>query len=334
MTASPSVRLFADHVMVTSSDGVRCDVRETLVPLIALRTDGLDPAAVAEARRVIERLGAVDLACVDAIAAPDGCAADYVVDADGDAHGFCAFTSRAQARWQALGWRVEVDAAYPFHVRAHEPSWYARVEPDDERPDWFGLELGVVIDGANVDLLRRCPAPRVARLQNSLDALVATRQADVGARIDDGGRDRAGRSPAPCCASWRALPGRARGAPCVPEARAASLVELDAAFERSGARLAWKDRAGVVERARSHAAPLRPVAAPDGLQATLRPYQSEGVAFLSQVADEQGERSGRRDGPWQDAADDRALTAQSTSGRLDAPALVVAPTTLVGNWAH
>src|ERR1035438_10154756 len=90
---TPCVRLYADHVMVTSTDGLSCDVDEVLVPLIELsfeyggtrvrasderprvfrsdagRLEAVDRDRKGEgtARRVIERLGAVELACVESI---------------------------------------------------------------------------------------------------------------------------------------------------------------------------------------------------------------------------------------------------------------------------
>ena len=85
---------------------------------------------------MIERLGAVELSCVDSVAAPDGCEADYMVRTDGDEHSFCAFTTRVLASAQALGWRLDVDPAYPFRVVEQESSWYADIEPSDERTDW------------------------------------------------------------------------------------------------------------------------------------------------------------------------------------------------------
>ncbi|MGH7295353.1 MAG: DEAD/DEAH box helicase, partial [Polyangiaceae bacterium] len=88
-------------------------------------------------------------------------------------------------------------------------------------------------------------------------------------------------------------------------------------------------------RARVRSAPLSAVAPPQGLRATLRPYQSEGVSFLQRLRDA---------GTGGVLADEMGLgkTLQTIAhvcierdeGRLDAPALVVAPTTLVGNWAR
>jgi superfamily II DNA or RNA helicase len=358
------VRLYSDHVLVTSTDGLSCDVDDALVPLLELsfeyggtrvravddrarvfRAEGSkletverDGAAESAARRVIERLGAVELACVDAIAPPDGCAADYVVVADGGENAFCAFTARALTQWRSLGWRVEVDPAYPFRVVEKDPTWYARIEPSDDRPDWFGLELGVDIDGTRIDLL-----PILLDLLERLDA--------------DGGLDALATS---CRPTWalrltethhltvpvdrlRALlrvvaelyQGEHRRNRSFPEIRATALIELDDAFRDAGAPIAWTDPAGATHRARARAGSPRRVEIPTGLCATLRPYQGDGVAFLQRL---------REAGFGGVLADEMGLgkTLQTiahiwiekSEGRLDAPVLVVGPTTLVGNWSR
>ncbi len=359
----PCVRLFADHVFVTRTDGLSCETDEALVPLMALSFDyggtrvsasdertrvfrsaaggleavGRDGPAEQDARRVIERLGAVELACFESIAAPQGCDVDYALRPDGDQHSFCAFTARALASWRSLGWRVEVDATYPFRVVEQEPAWYARLEACDAPADWFGLELGVEIDGARVDLL-----PVLLDLLGRLDA--------------DGGLDALAAS---CRATWairvsethhvtvpidrlkgllRVVAELYQGERCgraFPELRATALVELDGLLRGTGVSLAWTDRAGVIERARARVAPLRPAVMPAGLQATLRPYQAEGVTFLQRL---------REAGLGGVLADEMGLgktlqtiahvCIEQAEGRLDAPVLVVAPTTLVGNWVR
>ena len=76
-----------------------------------------------------------------------------------------------------------------------------------------------------------------------------------------------------------------------------------------------------------------PVAAPQGLVATLRPYQLHGLAWLQFF---------RLHGLAGVLADDMGLgktlqtlahlLVEKNAGRLDRPALVIAPVTLMGNW--
>jgi superfamily II DNA or RNA helicase len=360
----PCVRLFADRVVITSTERLSCDVRELLVPLIELsfeydgtrlrasddRTRLLRAAAgaieaverdrlsEADARRALERLGAVELACFDMIAPPAGCDAEYVVRADGDEHSFCGFTTRALAQWRALGWHVEVDEAYPFRVVEPEPAWYAKVEPCDERPDWFGLELGVEIDGVRVDLL-----PVVLELleradaDGELDALAASCRPVWALRVTDTHHVTIplDRLRALLRVVAELYQGGHHEGRTFPEVRAAALAELDVAFRSGGRPIAWTDRDRLTERAFAHAAPLQAIQTPCDLQATLRPYQAEGVNFLQRL---------REAGKGGILADEMGLgktlqtiahvCVEHAAGRLDAPALVIAPTTLVGNWAR
>ncbi len=360
-TFVPCVRLFADRVVITSTDQLSCDVTELLVPLIelsfeyggtrlrasddrprllravggAIETVERDRVSEAEAGRALERLGAVELACFDMIAPPAGCDAEYVVRADGDEHSFCGFTARALAQWRALGWNVEVDDAYPFRIVEPEPPWYARVEPSDERPDWFGLELGVEIDGVRVDLL-----PVVLELvdradaDGQLDALAASCRAVWALRVTDTHHvtiplDR-------LRALLRVVAELYQGGRSTfPEARAAALAEFDVAFRKGGRSITWADPAGLTERAFSQSAPLQPIETPRELQATLRTYQAEGVHFLQRLrAARKGAILADEMGLGKTLQTIAHICVEYAAGRLDAPALVIAPTTLVGNWSR
>jgi superfamily II DNA or RNA helicase len=360
----PCVRLFAEHVVVTSTAGLSCRVHEAHVPLVELSFDyggtrvradddrarvfrsdagGLEAidrnrAAERSARQVLERLGAVELACVDEIAPPTECTADYVVRADGDEHSFCGFTARALSAWRSLGWRVEVDAAFPFRVVEREPAWYARVEPSDERPDWFGLELGVEIDGARVDMLPVL-LDLIERLdaEGGLEALAATCRPTWALRVSETHHLAMplDRLRAVLRVVAELYQGEHRRLLAFPEVRAGALVELDEALRKSGAEVTLTDRTHVTARARALSRPLVAAPAPSELRATLRPYQAEGVAFLQRL---------RAAGVGGVLADEMGLgktlqtiahvCVEKAEERLDAPALVVGPTTLVGNWAR
>ncbi len=370
----PCVRLFADRVIVTSTDGLSCDVAESFVPLLELsfdyegtrvasqdarervfRADGSalvaverDAAAEHEARHLLERLGAVELACVDTIAAPEGCSADYVVRADGDEHSYCAFTARALAQWRALGWRFEVASDYPFCVVESEPEWFARVAPRAARAkgaaatetparegsDWFDLELGIDVGGVRVDLV-----PVLLDLLESVEgeggisSLLASCRPTWALRINETHHVTVPLERLRVLV--RVLVELYQGGVGFPEARASALLELDQLFSGPRAKLAWVDGGQVVERARARRTMAAPIEPPKGLRATLRPYQLDGVAFLQRL---------RAEGGGGVLADEMGLgktlqtiahlCVEHAEGRLTSPALVVAPTTLAFNWAR
>jgi len=214
--------------------------------------------------------------------------------------------------------------------------WYADVvEEDDGRSPWFDLELGIVVGGVRhpllpllVQLIRNAPRdfdPAALAKHPDTDALVA--QLPDGTRVAlPWGRIK------PILATLGELyfterPGRAIRLPYLDAAR---LAELDAS-----AQLRWLGGARLRDvGARLHRFDgIAPVAAPAGLRAALRDYQGAGLAWMQFL---------RAYGFGGILADDMGLgkTVQTLAhillekeaGRLDCPALVVAPTSLMDNW--
>ena len=324
---------------VTRTEGLRSEHDEILTPLVAI--SGADGDAERRARAILERLGAIDLRCVDEVTLPPDCEADYVVRIDGDSHAYCAFTAAATRELRALGLEVAIDPGYPFHVVDRDVPWFASVEPDAQQPDWFSLELGVEVDGARVDLL-----PLVLEMLNDADeaeglrALERCFRASYALKVSDTHHvtvtaERLRALVRVVIELYQGLKPQRGAKVSFPAVRAAALEQLDRALKKTGAAIAWNDPAGVVERARAIAAAPARVEAPSTLRASLRPYQQEGVAFLQHLRET--ELGGV-------LADDMGLgktlqtiahfCVEKAAGRLTAPALVVAPTSLVGNWAR
>ena len=371
----PYIRLFAEPVLVARTEGLSCEYDELVAPLIELgfdyggtrirasdeRTrvfrsqlinDSRDSRALvamdrnvaheAEARRVLERLGALELSCFDELAVAPGCDADYVVRIDSGTQLFCAFTVTALPQLRALGWEVEVDPSYPFRVATDDVPWFASVEPEGDLPGWFTLELGVEVDGTRVDLL-----PLIIELLDDADegdglgALARGFRASYALKVSD--TQHVSVSSERLRALLHVVVELYQGSLGLknrkkklsfPAVRAPALAKLDAELQKQGASLAWKDPARLAERGRAIAARPTVVAAPPLLRATLRPYQEEGVAFLRHLIDT---------GVGGILADDMGLgktlqtiahiCAEKASGRMDRPAIVVAPTSVIGNWA-
>ncbi|MBM4375573.1 MAG: DEAD/DEAH box helicase [Deltaproteobacteria bacterium] len=320
---------------------------EVSTPVLALSFTGgvFEPTAEAEARRLLERFGAVEIACLEYLEVPYGSNAEYVVDVDGSAHGYCAFSAYALPQLRSLGWQVEVDADYPYRVVEADVPWYVDVSADTERPDWFNLELGIALDGVRVSLLPALLA-LLDRLPEEGDLAGLLRMATRLAALPLGdGRylpvppDRLRRVLAIVRDLYEGVGITTRaGVPVLRlDARlAATAFELGAVLEEGGRAVAWTGATELRElgEALSSPPPTDAVRA-RGLQAELRPYQREGVAWLQHLATH---------GLGGVLADDMGLgktlqtiahlLIEKESGRLRRPALLVAPTSLVPGWAR
>ncbi len=243
-----------------------------------------------------------------------------------------AFQEQAVPALRAAGWQVEIPAGLDLHVTDAE-DFTAALEDGDG--DWFRLSLGVEVDGERINLL---PA---------LLALLRSHADPHALRGELEGRERV---LVPLAEGhWLRLPGallvnvldtllelydsepldEAGRLPLSRHAGAALGELLD------DPHLQWRgadELRELAERLRRFDG-LPDVAPPAGLQATLRPYQRQGLAWLGFL---------REFGFHGVLADDMGLgktvqtlahlLAEKEAGRLDRPCLVVAPTSLMGNW--
>ena len=230
------------------------------------------------------------------------------------------------------GWQIHIDKSFRYQV-VEPDDWYGEVEESDE--GWFGLELGVLIDGKQVSLIPLL----VAMLQQmpqalSRDALDATADDDVvyvpyenkqlalpvarvrsilGILIELYLKD--------------ALDGETLRLPMLDAAR---LLELEEALA-----LRWMggDRLRELGKKLRSFEGIALAAPPEGLNAELRPYQQQGLSWLQFLRDY--ELNGV-------LADDMGLgktlqtlshlLAEKEAGRITQPSLVVAPTSLMNTW--
>ena len=245
------------------------------------------------------------------------------------------FAAHGVAALRAQGWLIEYGSGYRYELAAVD-DWYADVAEDGEAGNaWFELELGIVVGGQRVPLLpvllqliRAAPDhfnPQALALHDDGGHLMASLPG--GARVAlPWGRVK----PILHTLGELYFKDRIGAGMRLPLLDAARLAELEA-----GAQLRWTGG----ERLRQLGARLRAfngiaqVAAPAGLQASLRPYQAEGVAWMQFL---------REYGFAGILADDMGLgktiqtlchiLLEKEAGRLTSPALVVAPTSLMANW--
>ena len=236
---------------------------------------------------------------------------------------------------KAAGWRVEVEPGFRFDF-AQVDEWTATVE-EGSGNDWFGLELGIQVDGQKLNLtpillnlIRQFPKQltpaALAQMTDDQNILIGT--------LPDG----------------RPLilpPSRVRGILSVlvelfdkdaqlqrlelSPFQAARLVEL----EEAHGDLRWMggERLRELGRKLQSFEGIRPVPPPAGLMTGLRGYQQEGLNWLQFLreydlagilADDMGL------GKTVQAL--AHLLVEKESGRMTHPCLVVAPTSLMFNW--
>lgn len=363
----PVVRLFQEKLFVNRGHALRPDYHEVDAPLIELtfeygphrvacndpqprffRSDGCatrelarDVVAETRARHLLESFGAIDLELLeDYGTAPDSCA-HYLLQLEETGDARCAFTAYALPQLRTLGFGVELDDAYPYRVLTAEPPWYAVLHGAGEQADWFSLELGVEIDGHRVNLL----PVLLGMLEDGYDF-----EANGAKHFER--RPRFVQVPGRTCylpvpaerlrVLMQVMSELYQGIACegetivFPSVRAAALAELETAFEgESAPRLTLLVPPELQARARGLAGALHatPVEVARGLNASLRPYQAAGVAWLQQLREHDAGGVLADDmGLGKTLQTIAHLCLESESGRATLPSLVVTPTSLVGNW--
>jgi superfamily II DNA or RNA helicase len=252
-----------------------------------------------------------------------------------DEAAWVAFARRGIPRLRAAGWEIDFDGNYRYDL-AEVDDWYAELDEEGEGGNgWFSLELGIVVGGERHALLPLLVQMVRAAPGNFAAAALAARGDDDELLVELDTLERValpwGRVK-PILATLGELyfGERLGNGVRLPAMDAARLAELERA-----ARLRWigGERLRELGRKLDSFGGIQAVAPPAGLQAALRPYQLGGLAWLQFL---------REYGFGGILADDMGLgkTVQTLAhillekeaGRLDAPALVVAPTSLMPNW--
>ncbi|WP_081673696.1 DEAD/DEAH box helicase [Pseudomonas cremoricolorata] len=292
------------------------------------------PKAENAARKVLRDLG-FKPAMRQSKALPDS-AGEMLQLPDDEA--WLSVSREALPRLREAGWVIDVQRDFSFNLHSVE-DWYADIDEAAGR-EWFDLELGIVVDGQRHSLL-----PIVLHLLRSNPELL--RQGELAKRGDDEHLLVDLNQQRPDGPALRvALPyGRLRALmatlgdlfhsddPGNPQLRldradAARLNQLDALP------LKWQGGEAVRHLGqRLRDARELQVAPPERLMASLRPYQQQGLNWL-QVLRELGVGGVLGDdmGLGKTLQTLAHLLLEKQAGRLQRPALVVLPTSLVPNW--
>jgi len=362
----PCVRLFVERMSVEQADdSEHGGFAELDVPVLALSFEyagtrirasdrrkqffvgqggGLarverDSAGEARAQCLLEGFGAVEVECASAYAADLDSQADYIVQVGGNVHTLCSFTAYALPQLESLGFKIEIAPDYPYQVVSPDVPWYATVDADDGRSDWFSLELGIEIEGKRVNLV-----PALLELLEECDdvsSLEALLRMPARFRVVPVGENRYLPVPPERLRSVLQVllelyrgEELADGTLSFPGSRAATVAKLDEALDGAAA-LLWGGDTDVRKRGRALGSGTREkvTISTTGLSATLRPYQQEGLDWLQHlIACDVGGVLADDMGLGKTLQTIAHLSAEKASGRMQSPNLVLMPTSLIGNW--
>lgn len=229
----------------------------------------------------------------------------------------------------AEGWQIEMDESFDLPV-VEVDQLQGSLRPDEDAPGWFDVELGIDLEGAKLDL--------IPLLHQALAYLPAHPE-DDGAGADKlpdtlwlHNGETLIRVPSerirPLAQTLLSLLGRESDGKL-------KLPRLDAAQLMGHTPADWDSQSDLkaLGEKLTNFQKLETVQPPLALNAQLRPYQQDGLNWLLFL---------REFGLGGILADDMGLgktlqtlaciQAEKSGGRLNAPALVVCPTTLIANW--
>lgn len=244
------------------------------------------------------------------------------------------FVLKAVSQLRQSGWEIVFDDSFSQQVVEPE-DWYGELEASEE--GWFSLELGVVIGGERVSLIPLL-IELIARLPGAFSSeALANLSDDETILVPYGGKQLA--IPAARVKAILAtlvelyLRGNLTDDKLrLPLLDAARLLELEEALELRC--LGADELRQLAERLRNfeQIALVNPAA---GLQATLRPYQQQGLSWLQFLRDYQLAGVLADDmGLGKTLQTLAHLQLEKAAGRADAPSLVVCPTSVAPNWVR
>lgn len=234
------------------------------------------------------------------------------------------------------GWEILIQPGFAYDLREVE-QWYAEIEESPEHT-WFELELGIVVENERIsllpvllDVIRRTPlllAPEQLAQRGDEEVLrvsLKRRNKEYPLQV--------------LLPFGRLKPILATLGDLYLQPPSGDSLRLDHA---DAARLALLDRLPLEwqggDNLRDFAQRLHdyqqfPCQPPAGLQATLRPYQLQGLCWMQTLRElEMGGILGDDMGLGKTLQTLAHLLVEKTAGRLDHPALVVLPTSLIPNW--
>jgi hypothetical protein len=240
-----------------------------------------------------------------------------------------------RAEFEARGWQIT--GSPDFSPTLIEPDdWYGELGQAADSREVIELDLGIVLNGARISLLTSILAWIDATPSALIQAILEGSQrpdAHITLAIDERrvvrmGTERLAATLQALVDALGQVPKQKDGRLRLPRARLAELAQAGKHWHLGGD----EELAELTGRLAAFKG-IEPAQSPEGLNAELRPYQAYGLAWLQFL---------REYGFGGILADDMGLgktiqtlahvLTEKNAGRLQRPALVIAPTSLMFNW--
>lgn len=246
-----------------------------------------------------------------------------------------AFLEAHREDLKEAGWIIETTSTFPLVDVDKDQEWYSEI--DESGNNWFDLDMGVMVDGKKVNLL-----PILVKMLHQIPDLDALQSQEMETIYIENSDGRCFGFPLERLMPILRLVHQLTHAELRPNNRlrldSLDMIEFLNQQEKENLQIqalrsknlahlhAWaKKLRGLVE--------VPTITAPKGLQATLRPYQQEGLNWMQYLAQNQLPGILADDmGLGKTIQTIAHLLQEKESGRLDKPVLIVGPTSLMPNW--
>jgi len=271
-------------------------------------------------------------------------AKDFIIAADDDledpylAEEWIEFVTQIVPQLQKNGWQIEIDKSFPYNITHPDDDWYAQID-DSSGVDWFGLELGVSIDGKQTNLLPIL----LSALKNKRHAVNMDKDEPSADELWYFPLPNGSRLALPATRVWTMMSVLkhlynfenldADGSLRLSRLEAANLAEIEDVMQALNMRWFGGEKIRKLGQKLKDFNGIKAIEPPKNFKADLRDYQKDGLNWMQFL---------REYDLGGILADDMGLgkTIQALAyimhekqeNRLKKPILVVAPTSVLVNW--